>query len=69
MLKETYGTIAEDYKDESLEIQGKTQFKRFVSHTMPSQILFWIDHMAFNGFMILDEMLFFQKQPKWLRRQ
>lgn len=25
---------------------------------MPSQILFWIYHMAFNGFMILDEMLF-----------
>lgn len=25
---------------------------------MPSQILFWTDHMAFNGFTILDEMLF-----------
>lgn len=35
--------------------------KVFLSHhaqILSSQILFWIDHMAFNGFMILDEMLF-----------
>lgn len=58
--QETYRTIEDCWRlqDEGLENQGKIQLKRLVSHTMPSEILFWIAHMTFNGFMILDEMLF-----------